>query len=87
MHGVAKQEPATLAKVIRHPVMRVIGRKPVHLLDLKLEVFDRTGRRRLSNRRIASYRPPYAHFVADDRMDNPRNRDQGLCGRGVSVAP
>ena len=41
VRGVAEQEGAALAEMLRHPVMHMIGRKPIHLLDLDLEVIDR----------------------------------------------
>ena len=41
MGRIAEQEGAALAEMLRHPVMDVIGRKPVHLLDVDLEVLDR----------------------------------------------
>jgi hypothetical protein len=40
MGRIAEQEGAALAEMFRHPVMDVIGRKPVHFLDANLEVFD-----------------------------------------------
>jgi hypothetical protein len=40
MRGVAEQERAIFAEVLRHPMMHVIGREPIHLLDLNLEVVD-----------------------------------------------
>ena len=41
MCGVAEQKSATFAEVLRHPVVHVIGREPIHLVDLDLEVIDR----------------------------------------------
>jgi hypothetical protein len=41
MRGVTEQKSATLAEVLRHPMMHVIGREPVHLVDLNLKVIDR----------------------------------------------
>src|SRR6516162_7462873 len=41
MCGVTEQKNATFAEMLRHPMMHVIGREPIHLLDLDLEVIDR----------------------------------------------
>src|ERR1700745_2293359 len=38
--GVAKQEGAALPEILRHAVVDVIGREPVHCLDLDLEIVD-----------------------------------------------
>ena len=38
--GVAKQERTTFAKVVRHTMMRMVGRKPVYLRNLTLEMPD-----------------------------------------------
>ena len=39
--GIAEQEGAALSEMLRHPVMHMIGRKPVHFPDGHLEVLDR----------------------------------------------
>ena len=44
VRGVAEQEGAALAEVLRHAVVHAVGREPVHLLDLDLQVRDRRGR-------------------------------------------
>jgi hypothetical protein len=36
MRGVAEQESATLTEVLRHPMMDVISREPIHLIDRTL---------------------------------------------------
>ncbi len=41
MRRIAEQEGAPLAEMLRHPVMHLIGREPVHLFDVDLEVIDR----------------------------------------------
>jgi hypothetical protein len=38
---ITDQEGAALAEMGRHPVMDMIGRKPVHFLDIDLQVLDR----------------------------------------------
>jgi hypothetical protein len=38
---IAEQEGAALAEMLGHPVMNMVGRKPVHLLDVDLEIRDR----------------------------------------------
>ena len=43
VRGVPKKKGAPLAKLIRYPVVNPVGRKPVHLLDLELQVLDRPG--------------------------------------------
>ena len=52
MRGVAEQESATLAEVLRHPMMHVVGREPIHLIDLDLEVIDRPAADILEFQRI-----------------------------------
>ena len=37
---IAEQESPAFAKMLRHPVMHMIGRKPVHFLDMNLQVLD-----------------------------------------------
>src|SRR5258708_13151215 len=41
MRGVAQQDSAAVAEVLRHPMMDVIGREPIDLLDPDLEAIDR----------------------------------------------
>ena len=38
---IAEQERATFAEMLRYPMVHVIGRKPVHFLDVNFEVLDR----------------------------------------------
>src|SRR5271169_559429 len=52
MRGVAEQKSATLTEVLRHPMMHVIGREPIHLLDLDLKVIDRAAADILEPERI-----------------------------------
>ena len=40
MRRVAEQEGAAVAEMLRHAMMHVIGREPVHLFDLDLEIVD-----------------------------------------------
>src|SRR6202023_4207450 len=40
MGGIAEQEGAAFAEMPRHPVVDVIGREPVHALDLDVEAVD-----------------------------------------------
>src|SRR5262249_32651815 len=41
VRGIAEQEGSDPSEMLRHPVMHMIGREPIHLLDLNLEVIDR----------------------------------------------
>jgi len=41
VRGIAEQEGSAFTEILRHPVMHMIGREPIHLLDLNLEVIDR----------------------------------------------
>jgi hypothetical protein len=52
MRGVTEQKGATLAEVLRHPMMHVIGREPIHLVDLDLKVVDRAAADVLEPERI-----------------------------------
>ena len=43
VRGIAQQKCAALTEVIRHAVMHTVSRKPVHPVDLQLQVLDRAG--------------------------------------------
>ena len=51
MGGIAEQERATLAEVLRHPMMHVIGGEPI---DLDLEVIDRPAANVVELQRIGT---------------------------------
>src|SRR5271166_2585648 len=52
MRGIAEQKSATLAEVLRPPMMHAIRREPIHLVDLNLEVIDRAATDVLEPERI-----------------------------------
>ena len=68
MRRVAEQERSPFSEMLRHPMMHVIGRKPVDHPDLHLEVVDRpvadvTKRQRIGAvGALVAYRPDQACF-------------------------
>ena len=66
MGGIAEQEGAAFAEMPRHPVMDVIGREPVHALDLDVEAVDEAGTDIIGGESVARL------GLALDRADEPR---------------
>ena len=61
MCGVTEQKNATFAEMLRYPMMHVVGREPIHLLDLDLEVIDRAAADVLEPERIGMVGPLVPH--------------------------
>ena len=40
VRGIAQQESAVLPEMLGHPVMNVVGREPIYLLDLHLDIVN-----------------------------------------------
>jgi hypothetical protein len=73
---VTKQERASFSKMRRHPVMHMIGRKPVDLPDLDLEVVDRPIADVFKRKRVnavgtlIAYRPDQARSSLSGQREN-----------------
>ena len=61
VRGIAEQEGAALAEMLRHSVMHMIGRKPVYSPNVDLEVFDRPVADILEFERIGAIGTLVAH--------------------------
>src|ERR1700724_2090976 len=67
MGGIAEQEGAAFAEMLRHPVMDVIGREPVDALDLDVEAVDEARADIIKGEIVARL------GLALDRADEPRS--------------
>ena len=61
MRRVAQQEGAAVTEMLRHAMVHVIGREPVHLPHLHLEVLDRVAADILERERIGMVGPFVPH--------------------------
>ena len=77
MRGIAQQESAALAEMLRHAVMHMIGRKPVDLFNLDLEVLDRPVADILEFQRFGMLGAFIAHRPDQARAASPGHGKDG----------
>jgi hypothetical protein len=70
--GIAEQEGPALAEMLRHPVMNMVGRKPIHLLDVNFEIRDRPVADVFERERIRMISALIAHGSDQARSTLPR---------------
>jgi hypothetical protein len=68
---VAKQEGAALPEMLRHPVMDMIGRKPVHFPDINLKMLDRPTADIIECERVGVVRTLVGHGADQARSPVP----------------
>jgi hypothetical protein len=77
VRGVAQQEGAALAETLCDPIVNVIGREPVHLLDLDLQVIDCLAADILKPERIGVVGALIAYDTDQPCASNPGQREDG----------
>jgi len=75
MCGIADEERTPFAEVLRDTVMHVIGRKPVDLGDLELEVIDRAVADILECQRVGAVGPRVAYRPDQAGASRPGQRE------------
>src|SRR5262249_58803714 len=90
MRGVAEQEGAALAEILRHAVVDAIGREPVDFLDFDLEIVDDPPADVLEFERISMPSAFTSHRADQPRASCPGQRkyreEVGLLEIGMEFA-